>query len=274
MEGKKFSSSRGVVIYVKDFLERYQTDALRYYIISAGPETQDSDFTWEDFLQRTNSELVAGWGNLVNRSAAMIAKNFGEIPDATLSEEIDIKLLENIESGFEVVGHLIEKHRQKNALSEIMRLVGLVNAYISITEPFKLKGDVLGSEEKTRQRLGEILYTLASAVVDLNTMFSVFLPHSSAVIYEIFGGGSGIDEGNGPQEIAPMPKIVEVKDLDDETRGYPIITGDYELGKSILKWGHHKVVPHTEIEKPTPVFVKLDESIVQEELNRMTGVTL
>src|ERR1035437_140116 len=78
MEGKQFSSSRGVVIYVRDFLERYQPDALRYFISAAGPENQDSDFTWAEFVKRTNGELVAGWGNLVNRTATMIHRSFGQ----------------------------------------------------------------------------------------------------------------------------------------------------------------------------------------------------
>ncbi len=68
MEGRKFSSSRKVVIYVRDFLSRYDADALRYFIAVAGPETTDTDFTWAEFLRRNNDELVAGWGNLVNRS--------------------------------------------------------------------------------------------------------------------------------------------------------------------------------------------------------------
>src|SRR6187431_2612282 len=80
MESKQFSTSRGHVILVGDFLARYQPDALRYFICAAGPETSDADFTWAEFVQRTNSELVAGWGNLVNRTATMIAKSFGEVP--------------------------------------------------------------------------------------------------------------------------------------------------------------------------------------------------
>src|SRR6476620_11718853 len=73
MEGRKFSSSRQVVIYVRDFLARYDADALRYYIAVAGPENQDTDFTWSEFLNRNNGELVAAWGNLVNRSISMAA---------------------------------------------------------------------------------------------------------------------------------------------------------------------------------------------------------
>jgi methionyl-tRNA synthetase len=80
MEGRKFSSSRSVVIYVGDFLSRYDADALRYYLAVAGPENQDTDFTWAEFVRRNNDELVAGWGNLVNRTISMSAKNLGAIP--------------------------------------------------------------------------------------------------------------------------------------------------------------------------------------------------
>ncbi len=80
MEGLKFSSSKKVVIYVRDLLARYQPDAFRYFVAAAGPESQDSDFTWAEFVRRTNDELVAGWGNLVNRAATLIAKNWGD-PD-------------------------------------------------------------------------------------------------------------------------------------------------------------------------------------------------
>ena len=89
MEGRKFSSSRGVVIYVRDVLARYQPDALRYFIAVAGPENQDTDFTWSEFVRRTNDELVAGWGNLVNRTASLIHKNLGAIPAAGELLEID-----------------------------------------------------------------------------------------------------------------------------------------------------------------------------------------
>ena len=81
MEGKQFRR-RAATSSTSDVLERYGPDPLRYFICAAGPENQDSDFTWAEFVQRNNSELVAGWGNLVNRTASMIAKNFGQIPSA------------------------------------------------------------------------------------------------------------------------------------------------------------------------------------------------
>src|SRR5699024_4347399 len=80
MSGSKFSSSKGVVIYVKDFLAEFGPDPLRYFIAVAGPENQDTDFTWDEFVRRVNNELANGWGNLVNRTVSMAHKNFGEVP--------------------------------------------------------------------------------------------------------------------------------------------------------------------------------------------------
>lgn len=259
MEGKKFASSRGIVIYVRDMLSRYQVDALRYFISAAGPENQDADFTWSEFVRRTNSELVAAWGNLVNRTASMIAKKFGEIPAAGELADEDRELLGAVNTGFATVGELIENHHQKAALAEIMRLVGEANRYVATTEPFKLK------DESQRERLGTILHVLAQVVSDLNLMMSPFLPTSSNAIDKVMGGAG---------DIAPMPRIEEVVDLDVKNddgsdRGYPIITGDYDTA---VTWERHPVEVGRAIPKPTPVFVKLDESVVEEEHERYANL--
>ena len=263
MEGKKFSSSHGIVIYVRDFLERYQADALRYFICAAGPETADADFTWAEFVRRTNGELVAGWGNLVNRTASMIHKRFGRIPEPAELEDIDRALLDAVEAGFASVGELIAQHRQKAALGEAMRLVGEANKYVADTQPFKLKGE----DPATQARLATVLHTLAQAVTDLNLMLSPFLPHAANDVDRVLGG-------NG--RIAPMPRIEEVDELDpdhlpeafDGRSGYPIITGDYQDAPT---WGRHPVTVGTPVAKPAPVFTKLDESIVEAELARYAG---
>lgn len=250
MEGKKFSSSKGVVIYVRDVLERYQADALRYFISAAGPENQDADFTWSEFVSRTNNELVAGWGNLVNRTAAMIAKNVGEIPAAGELTEADSALLTKITEGFDTVGNLIRTHRQRAAISEIMHLVGEANAYVSATEPFKLKA------EEERPRLLTILHVLAQVVTDLNTMLAPFLPFSANEVEKVLGS---------TLEVAPMPRIEEVDDLDADG-SYPIITGDYT---NVPAWGHRPVTVGAPVAKPKPIFRKLDPSIIEEELERL-----
>src|SRR3954451_25147980 len=104
MEGRKFSSSRNVVIYVRDFLARYDADALRYFIAVAGPENQDTDFTWAEFLRRNNDELVAGWGNLVNRSVSMAAKNIGAVPTPGELTDADRALLATTSGAFAPIG--------------------------------------------------------------------------------------------------------------------------------------------------------------------------
>jgi methionyl-tRNA synthetase len=250
MEGRKFSSSRSVVIYVRDFLSRYDADALRYFIAVAGPESNDTDFTWAEFRRRNNDELVAGWGNLVNRAVSMAHKNFGEIPPAGPLTAEDEALLAAVRGGFATVGGLIERHRQKAAITEAMRIVGEVNKYVSDQAPWKLKDD--------RDRQGTVLHVTLQAVSDCNTLLTPFLPHSAQKVHELLGG----------KEVhAPMPEIREVSDLDGGP-GYPILTGDYAVG---AKWLSVPIEPGRELAAPKPVFKKLDQSIVEEELHRLGG---
>ena len=250
MEGRKFSSSRSVVIYVRDFLERYDADALRYFIAVAGPETTDTDFTWSEFLRRNNDELVAGWGNLVNRTISMAAKNFGAIPAAATLSPVDEALLASVRGGFAGVGDLIGRHRQKAAINEAMRLVGEVNKYLSDEAPWKLKDD--------KDRMGTVLHVALQAIAYCNTLLTPFLPHAAQKIHELMGG-TGV--------YAPMPSIVEVDDLDGGP-GYPILTGDYTAG---AKWEPVPIAAGVPLSAPTPVFRKLDPSIVDEELARLAG---
>ncbi len=252
MEGKQFSSSRGVVIYVRDVLERYQADALRYFISAAGPETADSDFTWAEFVRRTNTELVAGWGNLVNRTAGMIAKNLGEIPAAGDLQPVDTVLLDRVLGSFDTVGELLRTHRQKQALAEAMRTVGDVNAYISETEPFRLK-------KTDPARMATILHVAAQCISDCNTLLAPFLPHSAQAVHETFGR-TGV--------FAPMPEIQEVDDLDGGAP-YPVLTGDYTAMQGT--WHRIPVQPGTPVAVPTPIFTKLDDSVVESELARLRG---
>jgi methionyl-tRNA synthetase len=248
MEGRKFSSSRRVVIYVRDFLSRYDADALRYFIAVAGPETTDTDFTWSEFLRRNNDELVAGWGNLVNRSIAMASKNFGALPAAGPMTDADRTLLATTKAAFDTVGDLIARQRLKAAITEAMRVVGDANKYLSDQAPWKIKDDP--------ERLGTILHVALQVVSDCNVLLTPFLPHSAQKIHELLGG-TGVH--------APMPEIHEVSDLDGGP-GYPILTGDYTVG---AKWESVPLEVGRALQPPKPVFKKLDPSIVDEELARL-----
>jgi methionyl-tRNA synthetase len=253
MEGRQFSSSRGVVIYVRDVLERYQPDALRYFISAAGPENQDSNFTWAEFVRRTNDELVAGWGNLVNRTATMVATSFGEVPPAGELQAEDHVLLDLVEASFDAVGELVERHRQKAALAEAMRTVAEVNKYLSDMAPWRL---AKSTDDGERARLATILHVTTQAVADCNLLLAPFLPHSANAVDRVLGGAG---------DVAPMPQIREVEDLDGGP-AYPVITGDYSGAPA---WARRPVVVGTRIDKPTPVFTKLDPSVVDDELARL-----
>ncbi|MBA3339054.1 MAG: methionine--tRNA ligase [Geodermatophilaceae bacterium] len=251
-EGKKFSSSRSVVIYVRDFLSRYDPDALRYYVAVAGPETQDTDFTWAEFLRRNNDELVAGWGNLVNRSISLTAKNFGAIPTAGELTSADRGLLESTAGAFARIGDLLEGSRQKAAATESMRVVAEANKYLSDEAPWKLR-------ETDPERMATVLHVALQAVDDCKALLTPFLPFSAQTVHELLGG-QGI--------WSAAPEIEEVTDLDDGSP-YPVITGDYT--KQLATWGSTPIAAGTPLSAPTPVFKKLDPSIVDEELARLTG---
>jgi methionyl-tRNA synthetase len=249
MEGRKFSSSRSVVIYVRDFLDRYDADALRYFIAVAGPENQDTDFTWAEFVRRTNDELVAGWGNLVNRTVSMAAKNIGHVPEAGRLTDADTDLLGSVRAAFPVVGGLLEKSRQKAAISEAMRVVSEVNKYISDMAPWKLR-----SEDP--DRMATVLHVALQAVRDCNTLLTPFLPHSAQQVHELLGG-EGVWSG--------LPEVREVQE--DGNADYPVITGDYAAAAA--RWEPTPIVPGVPLSAPTPIFRKLDPAVVDEELARL-----
>jgi methionyl-tRNA synthetase len=249
MEGRKFSSSRNVVIYVRDFLARYDADALRYFIAVAGPENQDTDFTWAEFLRRNNDELVAGWGNLVNRTVSMAAKNVGAVPAPGELTDADRGLLASTSGAFGQIGDLLARNRQKAAATEAMRVVGEANKYLSDQAPWKLK--------ENPARRDTVLFTALQAISDCNALLTPFLPHSAQQVHELLGG-AGV--------WSPAPRIDEVTDLDDGSP-YPVITGDYDAAQAV--WASRPLAAGTPLSPPEPVFRKLDESVVEEELARL-----
>jgi methionyl-tRNA synthetase len=250
MEGKRFSASRGIGIYVRDFLSRYDPDALRYFLSIAGPETQDTDFTWSEFVRRNNDELVATWGNLVNRTLQSAYKNFGAVPEPGPLADADNALLDEIERSFELVGSLIEAARFKNALQDAMRLAGLGNQYVAEQAPWALL-------ESQRERAATVLYVALRAIDNLKILLTPYLPFSSQRLHEFLGYDGLIA---GPLELQTVQE--------DEGSEHVVLTGDYESW--IGRWEPSVLPPGQQLREPRPLFAKLDgDKIIAEELARM-----
>jgi methionyl-tRNA synthetase len=258
MEGRKFSSSRAVVIYVRDFLARYDVDALRYYVAIAGPENQDTDFTWSEFVRRNNDELVATWGNLVNRAVSFAARNIGSIPEAAPPggqglTTLDHEVLARSRQAFGPVGEHLAASRFKFAITEAMRTVAEANKYFSEQAPWKLR-------ESDPDRMRTVLHVALQLVDDAKTLLTPFLPRSSQQVHEMLRGqGPG-----GAGTWSDMPHVEEVNEEGESP--YPVITGHYD---GAARWASQPLRTGTPLAVPKPLFTKLDTSVVDEELARL-----
>ncbi|GAB3914841.1 methionine--tRNA ligase [Microlunatus endophyticus] len=240
MSGSKFSTSRGQVIYVGDFLRDFGPDALRYFIAVAGPENQDTDFTWSEFVRRTNFELANEWGNLVNRSVSMAHRQVGAIPEANDQRDADHDLLSLSGRAFDEVGALLRRSRFKQAMTESMRVVTAANRYLSDQEPWKLKDDPV--------RRDTVLHTALQVVSDANTLLTPFLPHAAQKVHEALGR-------DGVWAAQPEIRTVSEEDGPD----YPVLMGEYASEQA--EWKSTPITPGAPLQKPTPLFPKLDESL-------------
>jgi methionyl-tRNA synthetase len=250
MEGRKFSSSRSVVIYVRDLLARYDVDALRYYVAVAGPENQDTDFTWSEFIRRNNDELVANWGNLVNRSVSFAARNIGSIPAAGPLTDADAAILSRSRDSFRVVGESLSRSRFKAAITESMRTVGEANKYLSDQAPWKLR-------ESDPERMATIMHVALQLVDDGKTLLTPFLPQSSQKVAAMLGARA---------PWSGMPRIEQVSQ--DGGPDYPVITGDYATA---ARWESAPITPGTPLAAPEPLFAKIDPKVAEEELARLAA---
>ena len=249
MEGKQHSTSRAVAIYVRDVLERYDPDPVRYFLTAAGPETQDSDFSWSEFLRRNNDELLANWGNLVNRTLTNAYRNFGEVPAAGELMDEDRETLAAVDVGFETVGKLIEESRYRAALAEAMRLSSIGNQYVDHQAPWAvIKND--------RGRAATILHVSLRIVDTLKIIFTPFLPFTSQRLHELLGYDGWLA---GPLEFR------EIEEGSGEK--HTILTGDY--ADWVGSWQSSELPVGQKLRAPEPLFKKLDPGIVDDELRRL-----
>ncbi len=249
LEGQKFSTSRNWAVWAPDFLSRYDADALRYYLTGNAPEQRDTEFAWADFVRRNNDELVAAWGNLVNRVISLANKHFeGKIPAPGLMDHEDAQLLAQIDIAFGPIGDLIGACKFKMALGEVMAQAREVNKYLDTKAPwFQVKED--------RVRAGTTLYIALRAIDSLKTLFAPFLPFSSQRVHKMLGYGGDL-----------LGRQV-VREYKESERSHRALT--YDASSLTEKWKPSQLPVGQAFGPIAPLFEKLDEKIVEEEKARL-----
>lgn len=245
IEGEQFSKSRNWAIWLPDVLETYQPDAVRYYVAAVMPETKDADYAWEGFVSRVNNELVAAWGNLVNRMLGFAFKRFdGNVPTYDELTAEDKAIIEKVEAGFDAVGDLLEQVKLRDALQLAMSLARDTNVYLDGRAPWKaIKTD---PDDAARS-----VYTVLRCIDNLKTLLAPFLPFSAQQVHEMLGY-DGQFFGS-----------LDVRELEEETRNHLGLV--YDGSAAVGKWEKSALPAGQALRQPSPLFVKLDPELIEAE---------
>ena len=214
-KGEKASKSEGIGDSVLSYLERYQPDMIRYGLAANLPETSDTDMTEAEMVRRNNDELVATWGNLVNRVLAMTAKNFdGRVPAPGVLDASDQRIIDGATKVLTEVAAHIESAHLKAGLASAMSFAQEANAYLSEKEPWK-------TAKTDRERTATTLFVALNAINALKVVFYPYLPFASANIHDYLGlegvlqdfGWSVIamEPGTALREAAPLFRKIDLE---------------------------------------------------------------
>ncbi|MEM7030682.1 MAG: class I tRNA ligase family protein, partial [Chloroflexota bacterium] len=249
MEGGKLSTSRGYAIWAPDFLERFDPDPLRYYLTAIAPEARDTDFTFEDFIRRNNDELVAAWGNLVNRMLGFTRKHFDEqVPQPGQLDEADEAILRKAEDGFETVGNLLEAAKIKSALEAAMSLTREANAYLDHKEPWR-------AVKTDKAAAATSVYVILRVIDNLKILFAPFLPFTSQKLHEYLSYDGNLFGQSYKQ------------DFTETSRSHTGLC--YQADNVVGQWQPSQLKAGQPLQKPGPLFKKLDPDVAEAELNRL-----
>ncbi len=224
IQGQKLSTSRNWAVWLTDYLERYDPDALRYYLTAVMPETQDSDFSWEKFVRRNNDELVATYGNLAHRVLTFCHRHFGGVvPDSGELDASSRQLLDEAEQAIGDIGDALGRCSFKEALRTAMSTAQKANRYLDEQAPWK---SIKQSKDEAARSVATVLGVLSA----LSTGLYPILPFSSEKLHASLG-----------------------------------------FSGSVLERGWKMVLPAAGqvLRQPQPLFVKLDEAVIEEETARL-----
>lgn len=208
IEGRKLSTSQNRAVWLPDYAQRYDPDALRYLLSINMPETSDADFSWHQLVQRNNDELVAAYGNLVHRVLTITHRNFdGRVPRPGPLDDLDQQLLDRIDAVFGEVDAAIGACRFKEAIRLNMELARATNRYLEERSPWK-------TIREDRERTGTTLFVALVVIAGLRTLFAPFLPFSSAKLHRLLGfSGSIVEDGWRPRRPEPGQALAQPEAL-------------------------------------------------------------
>jgi methionyl-tRNA synthetase len=196
-KGGKASASRGTGLTIGAALERYQPDALRYALASNFPETSDVDLTEEELVRRINDELVATWGNLVNRVVAMTHRYFdGVVPEPGATDDADAALLETVDTTLARAGEQLAAVQLRAGLSSLLGGAQAANQYLSERQPWK-------TADADRPRTAATLHTALQAISGLAIGFAPFLPVTSRQVLDVLGLSTEARQPAWERQIVP-----------------------------------------------------------------------
>ncbi len=235
LENRKFSTSENWAVWVPDYLERYDPDPLRYLLSVNMPESADSDFSWGEFVRRNNEELVATYGNLVNRVLTFAYRNFeGRIPTPGELDADSQAMLDSARAAMDEAGASLDACRFKAAISRIFALAQEANRYLDAQAPWRS----IRQGDEGRQRAATSLWVTIGVINCLKTMLHPYMPFSSQRLHEFLGQDGRVDDGGW----------------------------DFDAAINAVAGGR-------DMRPPSPLYAKLEPEVVEQEVARLGAGT-
>lgn len=252
LEGKQFSKSRGWYISAPELLERYDPDPIRFYLTANAPETSDTDWNWENFVARNNNELLAKWGNLVNRVLKFAIKHFdSRVPDPVTLRPIDEAIIAKIENGLEEVSQLYNGVKLREALQAAVALATEVNIYLENAPWF---GEAIKTDKPAA---ATTIYTALRCIDTLNTIFAPVLPFTAERVHRYLGYDT------------PLFGELFIKTYVEATRSHDVL--EYDGASAAGKWEVSHLPVGQVLRDPDTIIKKLPPETAAEERTRMSA---
>ena len=266
LEGDKISTSKGWAVWVHEYEKDFpgQEDVLRYVLTANAPETKDNDFTWKDFQARNNSELVAIFGNFVNRAVVLTHKYFGGAVPANLKpQDIDAQTLASVKPCREALEKYVETYHFREALKEAMNIARIGNKYISDMEPWKVA-------KEDMDRCASILRTCLQLCADLAIAFEPFTPFSAHRLREILRIDVQAGQDHRAGEGTPTENFYKA----DE--GAALHTSRPAEAELVLSWeqlGGEELLPTGHrLGEAVLLFQKIEDSVIDAQIARLEAI--